>query len=31
MGEPREIEALSIFPTDYLDIDSAHEISYLGN
>jgi hypothetical protein len=31
MGEPREIEALSIFSTDYPGLNSAHEISNLGN
>jgi hypothetical protein len=31
MGGPREIEALSIFPTDYPGLNSAHEISNLGN
>jgi hypothetical protein len=31
MGEPREIEALSIFPVGYPGITFMNEISYLGN
>ena len=31
MGGPREIEALSILPTDYPGINSIHEIFNLGN